>query len=195
MDIASTDAFFDEDADGVAVHYALEKTYDYLLEKHNRNSINDNGYKLKAWVHYGNNMNNAAWAGNFALFGDGDGVKYSALTSIDIVAHEIAHGLTTRTAGLTNSGVSGALNESFSDIFGTLVEFYAEPFCADWLIGEDIVVQNGKTASRSMSNPKDATMLTQAPNTYKGEYWHFSWQDHGGVHTNSSILNPSCVCC
>ncbi len=189
VDIASTDLFFDEDSVAVAAHYNTEKMYDYLLEKHNRNSIDGNGFRLRSWVHYGMNFSNALWTGGWMIYGDGDGAYYLPFTSIDVTGHEITHGLTEHTAGLIYSYEPGALNEGFSDIFGTLLEYYTDPECADWLIGEDVISAFGVHAFRNMSNPKDPQILVPQPDTYFGQYWHVGSSDHGGVHSNSGLLN------
>ena len=193
-DIGSADNNFDEDNVAVAAHYGTEQCYDYLLNTHDRNSIDDNGFKLKSWVHfnlveYGYPSNdNAFWNGSFMTYGDGQNA-FTPLTCLDVTGHEITHGLTEFTANLIYSYESGALNEAFSDIFGMLVEFYAEPECADWIIGEDITILAGKNGLRNMQNPNDASMLAQQPDTYLGEYWYTGSGDYGGVHYNSGVLN------
>ncbi len=165
-------------------HFATEKTYDYYYLIHGRNSIDNNGFQLNSYIHfnlveqgYSNNVN-AFWNGQCMTYGDGDATR-SPLTTVDICAHEITHGLTSYTASLNYQDESGALNEAFSDIFGTTVEFYAVPAYADWTIGEDIGY-----AFRSMSNPKSRNL----PDTYQGVNWNFSSSDNGGVHTNCGPL-------
>lgn len=159
-------------------HFAAEKTYDYFLSIFNRNSINNSGYKLNSFVHHGTNFDNAAWTGTLMYYGDGSNGK--PFTTVDIGGHEISHGLTTFTSNLVYSYESGALNESFSDIFGIAVDFYARPDKANWLMGDD----RGVTI-RSMSNPKSFNN----PDTYKGQYWVTGTVDNGGVHTNSGVQN------
>jgi Zn-dependent metalloprotease len=165
-------------------HFATEKTYDYFLNFHNRNSIDNNGHELNSYVHfslidygYGSNVN-AFWNGSVMTYGDGSD-NVSPLTTVDICAHEITHGLTSYTSNLTYQDESGALNEAFSDIFAVAVEHYAVPEFADWLIGEDIGY-----AFRSVSNPKSYGL----PDTYHGENWYFESGDNGGVHTNNGPL-------
>ncbi len=160
-------------------HWGTEMTYDYFWINHGRNSIDNNGFKLRSYVHYGNNYSNAFWDGQRMTYGDGSGAV-NPFTSLDIAAHEITHGLTSKTAGLIYSYESGALNESFSDIFGTSIEFYGKPAMANWLLGDDI----GYTI-RSMSNPK----AKGDPDTYLGVNWHTAASDNGGVHTNSGVQN------
>ena len=105
-------------------HWGAEMTYDYFLNEHGRNSIDDNGMIIKSYVHYGTNVVNAYWDGSAMLYGDGSS---NPLTTIAIVGHEITHGITEYTAGLIYQGTSGALNESFSDIFGVTIDFTTRP--------------------------------------------------------------------
>jgi Zn-dependent metalloprotease len=161
-------------------HWGAEMTYDYYDIIHGRNSIDDNGFELNSYIHYDVNYANAFWDGQRMTYGDGDGT-YTPLTSVDIAGHEITHGLTTFTADLAYSAESGALNESFSDIFGTCIENYAKPTDWNWTIGEDI-----GSAFRSMSNPG----IYGDPDTYFGNNWaSLTGGDNGGVHTNSGVQN------
>lgn len=161
-------------------HWGAEQTYDYYDIIHGRNSIDDAGFALNSYVHYDAGYVNAFWDGSRMTYGDGN-ATYSPLTSIDIAGHEITHGLTSFTADLIYSAESGALNESFSDIFGTAIENYARPLDWNWLIGEDI-----GSAFRSMSNPN----AFSDPDTYFGDFWaDLAGGDAGGVHTNSGVQN------
>ena len=162
-------------------HWGAEVTYDYFLSKHSRNSIDNAGLKLLSYVHYDNNYDNAFWDGTKMTYGDG-AVSETPYTTLDICGHEITHGLTENTAGLTYSYESGALNEGFSDIFGTSIEFYASPplQTGNWEVGEDI-----GSPFRSMSNPN----LYSQPDTYQGNLWYSGSADNGGVHTNSGVVN------
>lgn len=178
----------DKDEVALDVHWGLEKTYDYYQEKLLRNSINDSGYKLTALVHVNNKYNNAYWDGQFVNFGDGDGTKYKPFTAIDICGHEVSHGLTQVTAGLRYRSESGALNESYSDIFGKCVEYYALPDSFTWIVGNKI--QYNGDFLRSMSNPK----LKNHPKYYDGQFFQNPSNpdrnnDWGGVHSNSGIQN------
>ena len=168
-------------------HWGSEMTYDYFYNVHNRNSINGAGFKLISYIHadlegmgYSNNTN-AFWNGDYMTYGDGSS-PYTPLTTLDICGHEIAHGLTNFTANLNYSYESGALNEGFSDIFGTSIEFYASPplQTGNWTIGEDI-----GSVFRSMSNPNSEGQ----PDTYQGTNWYTGSSDNGGVHTNSGVFN------
>jgi Zn-dependent metalloprotease len=171
--------FTDPDAiTGVSAHWAIEGTYDYYLIDHGLNSVNGNGHVLRSYVHYSNGYFNAFWDGQRMTFGDGNG---NPLVTIDIAAHEMTHGVTQYAAGLIYQDESGALNESFSDIFGAAVEFYLEGPTADWLIAEDL-----GSPFRSMENPK----ALNDPDTYKGQYWiPAGGPDNGGVHSNSGVQN------
>lgn len=166
-------------------HWGTEKTYDYYLSKHNRNSVDNAGFALNSYVHtnliafgYSNNVN-AFWDGSRMTYGDGN-ATYTPLTALDICGHEITHGVTERTSNLNYSNQSGALNEAFSDIFGTAIEFYAKGASGNWQIGENI-----GAAFRSMSNPNQFSQ----PDTYLGTFWYTGTGDNGGVHTNSGVLN------
>lgn len=174
------------DQAGVSVHWATEGTYDYYLAIHNRNSYNNTGANLFSYVSFDVNYNNAFWDGTRMTYGGGDGFWYSPLVSIDVVGHELTHGVTEYSANLVYSNEPGALNESFSDIFGTAVEFYLEGSgTADWLMGEDITLQS-PFVTRSLENPN----IAWCPDTYQGTYWiNPGGPDLGGVHTNSSVQN------
>lgn len=166
-----------QDEVAVDAHWGMEMTYDYFWQKFNRNSIDNNGFKLRGYIHYGNNYVNAYWNGQVMTFGDGNS-SISPLVALDIVGHEITHGLTSHTADLDYQDESGAMNEAYSDIFGTAIEHFGKS--GNWTIGEDI-----NYTLRSMSNPKSKG----DPDTYLGTYYYIGSQDNGGVHTNSGVLN------
>jgi Zn-dependent metalloprotease len=135
--------------------YGTAMTWDYYKNVHGRNGIANDGKGAYNRVHYGRSYANAYWSDScFCMtYGDGDGTSIKALVSLDVAGHEMSHGVTSRTANLTYSGESGGLNEANSDIFGTMVEFYAgnanDP--GDYLIGEEIMVGGGSL--RSMVKP------------------------------------------
>jgi Zn-dependent metalloprotease len=160
-------------------HFATMKTYDYYLTQHGRNSLDDMGYPLWSYMHFGYNYGNAFWNGQFMTYGDGDGGT-TPFVALDIAGHEITHGLTSMTADLYYEGESGALNEAFSDIFGVSIEHYARPNNTNWTMGEDIGY-----VIRSMSDPN----AYGYPKTYHGLYWFTGSDDNGGVHYNSSVLS------
>jgi Zn-dependent metalloprotease len=123
----------------VDAQHGTNVTWDYYKNVHGRNGIFGTGKGSYNRVHYGSKYVNAFWDGTKMTYGDGDGVDYGPLTSLDVAGHEMSHGVTENTAGLAYSGESGGLNESTSDIFGTMVEFFAnnpnDP--GDYLIGEE----------------------------------------------------------
>ncbi len=138
----------------VDAQYGTNMTWDYYKNVHGRNGIFGTGAGSFNRVHYGSNYVNAFWDGKKMTYGDGDGVSYGPLVSLDVAGHEMSHGVTENSANLTYSGESGGLNESTSDIFGTLVEFYAnnanDP--GDYLIGEEFDLAN-HVGFRRMDNP------------------------------------------
>jgi hypothetical protein len=168
---------------GVSTHWAAEATYDYFLIEHFRNSYDNEGGRLISFAHYDSAWSNAMGGGGFMWFGDGDGSNYGPLVSLDVVGHEFTHSVTQFTADLIYQNESGALNESFSDIFGTAVEFFAEGSNGDWLIGEDFALI--APHFRSMKDPNSRN----DPDSYLGDFWYTGTDDNGGVHTNSGVQN------
>ncbi|MDP9221725.1 MAG: M4 family metallopeptidase, partial [Actinomycetota bacterium] len=175
----------------------LGATFDFFLHGYDRHSIDDSGLALTATVHFGDHYDNAFWDGTQMVFGDGDGELFQRFTrSLDVIGHELTHGVTQDEAGLAYLGQSGALNESISDVFGSLVKQYhlgqaAEQ--ADWLIGAELLADGVRgVALRSMKAPgtayDDPVLGTDdQPATMDG-YVHTT-SDNGGVHTNSGIPN------
>lgn len=184
VDITSSSTSFTGNATGVQAHFGAEKTHKYFYQNHGRNSYNNAGAVIKSYVSYSSNYVNAFWDGSRMTYGDGDGVNYGPLVSLDICGHEITHGVTEYSANLVYSYQSGALNESFSDIFGESIEKYASG-TNDWLMGDDIGAGGSGGALRSMSNPK----AFGDPNTFQGTNWYSGSGDSGGVHTNSGVQN------
>ena len=175
----------------------LGATFDFFADVYDRDSIDDKGLHLDASVHYGRRYDNAFWNGQQMVFGDGDGDLFNRFTiSLDVIAHELTHGVTGDEARLAYLGQAGALNESLSDVFGSLVkQFHRSETAdrADWLIGEGLFTArvNG-IALRSMKAPGtayDDPVLGRdpQPSTMAG-YVHTA-ADNGGVHTNSGIPN------
>lgn len=127
---------------GVDAQYGTAVAWDYFLAVHGRSGVGGDGVGTVSRVHYGRKYNNAFWSDSCACatYGDGDGLWFGPFPSLDVVGHELAHGVTSRTADLIYSGESGGLNEATSDIFGAMVEFHAantsDP--GDFLIGERI---------------------------------------------------------
>jgi Zn-dependent metalloprotease len=183
---ASNDVTVNEAYDG------LGDTYAFYWEQFKRDSIDDQGMPLHGWVHYGHDYDNAFWDGQEMVFGDGK--SFDRFTkSLDVIGHELTHGVTEHEAGLQYLNQSGALNESISDVFGSLVkQFKLDQTAdqADWLIGADIVKPGfpGK-ALRSMAQPGTAWDGDDQPANMK-DYVH-TMSDNGGVHTNSGIPNKA----
>lgn len=164
-------------------HFGAEMTYDFYQTLFNRNSYDNNGTKIRSYVHYRSKYSNAFWNGSVMTYGDGNGTSVTPLTSLDICGHEITHAVTTSSAALIYKNESGALNESFSDIFGNAIEYFADSSQFSWRMGEDIM--SSGNGIRNMANPK----THGDPSTYKGQYWYSSTGDNGGVHTNSGVQN------
>jgi len=188
VDFVDTDNFWDttnvnQDEIATDAHWGAEWTYDYFQNFFGRNSFDNKGAKIRSYVHYGNNYNNAFWNGSVMTYGDGNGTVFTPLTSIDVCGHEVAHAVTTNTAALVYSYESGALNESFSDIFGNSIEHFAKPKLFDWKLGEDITPNGLGIRNMAIPNAKGH------PDTYKGTYWYGGAGDNGGVHTNSGVQN------
>ena len=167
-------------------------TYEFYWEVLHRDSIDDQGMPIHGMVHFDTGYNNAFWDGEGHMwFGDGDGTMFSDFTkSLDVIGHELTHGVTQYTANLAYSGQSGALNESISDVFGSLVKQYALKQTADqadWLIGADIVGPELAPALRSMKDPGTANQYDKQPADMSG--FVTTNRDNGGVHTNSGIPN------
>ena len=143
----------------VDAQYGTAQTWDYFRTAHGRTGIANDGRGASNRVHYGRNYNNAFWSDScFCMtYGDGDGTTYNPFDSLDVAGHEMAHGVTSRTANLTYSGESGGLNEATSDIFGTLVEYFANNSkdTGDYLIGEKLYKNNAteSKALRYMAKP------------------------------------------
>lgn len=192
VDFVDQDNFWDNTvaADDAAndVHWGSQAVYDYFWEKYGRDSYDGQGGKILSYVHYGNNYNNAFWNVFYAGYGDGPG-NNSPNTPIDIVGHEITHGIIRNSAGnLIYIDESGSLNEGHADIFGNVVEHFVNPNDLNWLVGED------HGAIRSMANPNSFGYSTNSgsgpyPDTYKGNGWYNGDADNGGAHLNSTVVS------
>lgn len=188
---ATGDAAVDEAYDGFGATWRL------YSEVYARNSIDDAGMRLLGTVHYGEGYQNAFWNGSRMVFGDGDGVIFGRFTaSLDVIGHELTHGVIEHSAGLEYSGQSGALNESVADVFGSLVVQYASGQTADqasWLIGEDLLLPGvAGTALRNMLHPGtayDDPRLGKDPQPAGMSGYVHTNDDNGGVHYNSGIPN------
>ncbi len=172
-------------------------TCDFFWKTYQRNSLDNQGLQLDGTVHYGKDYQNAFWNGQQMVFGDGDGEIFNRFTiALDVVAHELAHGITETEAGLIYFQQAGALNESMSDVFGSLVkQFHLQQSAdqADWIIGEGLLASgiNGR-GLRSMSAPGtayDDPKLGKDPQPASMENYIDTRDDNGGVHLNSGIPN------
>ncbi len=174
----------------ISAHYNAARTYEYFLNTFGRNSINGQGGNIISLVNVteedGSSMENAFWNGQAAFYGNGGDDFKSMAGALDVTAHELGHGVVSNTANLEYYGQSGAINESYADIFGSMVDR------DDWLIGEDITKTtfSPSGAVRDMANPHNQGDKTKA-------YWqpahvtemYLGTADNAGVHINSGIGN------
>ena len=195
-------------------HAGIAATWDYFKNIHLRNGIDGLGTGALSKVHYGRNYVNAFWSdGCYCMsFGDGDGVTYGPLVNLDVAGHEMTHGVTSRTAKLVYSGESGGINESTSDIFGTMVEFNVNSpnDVPDYLIGEELYLSNpGNTkAFRYMYNPalegagrsvncwsSGVGSLDVHYSSGPGNHFFYLLAEGSGpsqVFSNGSVTSPTC---
>jgi Zn-dependent metalloprotease len=193
-DVAVNQAF-----DGAGVVWNFYKTL------FNRDSLDNRGMRLDSTVHYGSGYNNAFWNGSQMIYGDGDGqILHNFVAALDVIGHEMTHGVTENASALVYQGESGALNEHLSDVFGILVKQWnlkQSAANADWLIGAGILIPpdplppgavaralrdmlNPGTAYAGLSIGDDPQPATYA-NLFTGPF------DNGGVHINSGIPNKA----
>src|SRR6202011_3456370 len=184
----------------VAVNEAYDgagSTYDFYFDVHERNSIDGRGMRIDSTVHYDSNYDNAFWNGAQMVYGDGDQKLFARFTaSLDVIGHELTHGVTAHEANLNYQDQSGALNESFSDVFGSLVKqrvLGETASQADWLIGAELLLPQVKgVALRSMKAPGtayDDPVLGKDPQPATMKDYVVTAGDDGGVHINSGIPN------
>ncbi len=191
---------------GVDAQYGTNVTWDYYKSVHGRNGIFGTGAGSYNRVHYGSGYVNAFWDGTKMTYGDGNGTSFGPLVSLDVAGHEMSHGVTENTAGLTYSGESGGLNEATSDIFGTMVEFYAananDP--GDYLIGEEFDLAS-HAGFRRMDNP---IADGDSPNCYStntknldvhyssgvGNHFFYLLAEGSGAKTINGIAHSSPTC-
>jgi bacillolysin len=162
------------------VHWGVSQSYAFYMAKFNRNSYDNAGAALISYVNDPSYIDSAFWDGNSMHFckrstGEGGGV-----TGIDIIAHELTHGVTQETCGLLFSNESGAIDESLSDIMGKSIQFWSKPTDINWQFSNDM-----NWVIRDMSKPN----LLGQPDTYKGTDWYTGSGDNGGVHYNSGVGN------
>ncbi|MGP3979913.1 M4 family metallopeptidase [Streptomyces sp. KR80] len=175
----------------------LGATFELFLTAYSRQSIDGSGLPLEATVHYGEDYGNAFWDGERMVFGDGDGEIFLDFTlPVEVIGHELTHGVTQYTANLEYYGQSGALNESISDVFGSLIKQYVlgqTADQADWLIGAGLLAPRvSGVALRSMKAPGtayDDDVLGKDPQPATMADYVRTSSDNGGVHINSGIPN------
>ncbi|HUR31646.1 MAG TPA: M4 family metallopeptidase, partial [Saprospiraceae bacterium] len=179
----------------VSAHYNAGQSFEYFRQTYNRNSLNGDGGNIISLINIaddnGNGLDNAFWNGSAMFYGNGDVAFGQLAKGLDVAGHEMSHGVIQNTANLEYVGQSGALNESFADVFGSMIDRN------DWQIGEDVVNTNffPSGALRDLSDPHNGgagpndnawqpahmNEYQNLPNTPEG--------DNGGVHVNSGIPN------
>jgi Zn-dependent metalloprotease len=172
-------------------------TYDFFAEVFGRRSVDNHNLRLDSTVHYGERFDNALWNGHQMVYGDGDGRIFNRFTaSLDVIGHELTHGVTQYTAGLGYSGQTGALNEHISDAFGIMVKQYTLGQSAkesDWLIGAGLFRPHIHASGvRSLANPGtayDDPLIGRDPQPSHMSDYVDTLDDNGGVHINSGIPN------
>jgi Zn-dependent metalloprotease len=214
-------ALSDRHSVAVDAHYFAKVTLGYYQSAHGRRGIDNapatakpnsglyHGYMLSR-VHLGTNYNNAYWNGRSMAYGDGNGTSYRPFDGLDVVGHEMTHGVTEREAGLVYNRQAGAANEAFSDIFATLVEYVAGPIVhsdnstrnPDWLIGEDIRISApGFLRNMGATHTSAGSYTSELGQVVSGDPDHWDERfpqnqgtcdgsnDYCGVHYNSGIMN------
>ncbi len=189
-------AYFPSDDDNfwetrpvVDAHAYSGYVYDIYYTVFSREGIDNKNMKIKNYVDYGNKYDNAFWDGKEMVYGSGDESTYYPFSSaLDVVAHEITHGVTEYTSNLIYQNESGALNEAFSDIMGVYTEFYYQPkgvgyLKSDWWIGEDLFMSFGNILRSIRAPYGESGYPSHYDMRYKGT------ADNGGVHRNSTIVS------
>ena len=185
------------DVQAVEAFNGCGETYNFFASLFGRDSIDGRGMALESTIHYGRGFDNAVWNGRQMIYGDGDRQLFHRFTAaIDVIGHELTHGVTQYTAGLGYTGETGALNEHISDAFGILIKQYAyeqRASQADWLIGGGLFTEavNGR-GLRSMAAPGSAyddPVLGRDPQPAHMRDYVMTSEDNGGVHINSGIPN------
>lgn len=189
------DIWGSSEQEGTTPHWMVTQAWDFYVNQYHRASMDGTGDEVR--VEASSSRDGAAYEArgkrDYMVFGDLDN-HYSAI--IDVSGHEYTHGVTEHTANLAYQNESGALDESFADIFGFMVERFAEPSGSlDWRIGEDGHFTVNHT--RSLEDPNDwgehitgtGTLAVGQPDTYEGTFWYTGTADYGGVHVNSGVQN------
>lgn len=172
----------DSDPDAKAAHQHAEDTYNFYFLKHGRDGINGSGGEIISSIHVGPDFNNAAWTGTQMIYGNGFPL------ADDVVAHELTHGVTEKESNLFYYYQAGAINESFSDIWGEFVDQTNargdDRAIVKWKLGEDIPSLG---VIRNMKNPPEFS----DPDKITSSNYSTSSSDNGGVHTNSGVNNKA----
>lgn len=192
FEVTTASNFFYDPA-AVSAHVNAGKVYDYYEKVFERDSLDDEGMKLISTVHVGAQWNNAGWNGKQMIYGDGDGsLMISTSGGLDVIGHEMTHGVITHTADLIYEDESGALNESLADIMGAFIENKTGEDL--WLLGEDIYMPHDPGVGlRDMKDPASIPMYLTETGFYPDHYddRYLGEEDNGGVHINSSINNKA----
>ena len=196
----------DRHSAGVDAQYGTDKTYEYYKQVQGRNGIWNDGRGARSRVHFDDNYVNAFWDGQQMTYGDGEG-NANPLTELDVVAHEISHGVTENSAALQYRGDAGGLNEATSDIFGTAVEWYAQnpADTPDYLMGEEVDLRGDGSPLRYMDKPsKDGvsydcwspTMGNDDPHFTSGplNHWFYLAAEGSGAKTINGVNYNSPTC-
>lgn len=176
----------------VSSHYNGGKAFEYFRNVHNRKSINGTGGNIISLINVadedGSSLGNAFWNGQAMFYGNGDNAFQPLARGLDVAGHEMAHGVIQSTANLEYQDESGALNESFADIFGAMIDR------EDWKIGEDVVKTNAfpSGALRNMEDPHNGAATNDFSRGWQPRHYNERYtgsEDNGGVHINSGIPN------
>jgi Zn-dependent metalloprotease len=178
------------------VYELTGQVFQFYLGAFQRYSIDGKGLPILSTVHHRRRFNNAFWNGTQMVFGDGDGLLFRSFTDLSVIGHELSHGVVQYSGGLLYKDQSGALNESFADVFGVMTVQYANKQTvaeASWLVGETIFAPDveGK-ALRSLKTPGLAyndDILGKDPQPFHMDLFVNTSSDYGGVHINSGIPN------
>ncbi|KAJ3532293.1 hypothetical protein NM208_g8505 [Fusarium decemcellulare] len=211
---SSSDPPYKDDQDVITCMEGLRTTYDFYKTVFRRNSVDNKGLQLEASIHYSIRYGNAIWVpqARQMVFGDGDGNSRfgrfagffkpgSMVNSLDVIAHELTHGVTQHTAGFEYQGQSGALDESVADVFGSMVLQWKQGQTvheASWLLGANIIYENSEsltgdmakaTSLRSLKDPSATSNMDPQPDNMSHKLYYTGKQDNGGVHCNSGVPN------
>ncbi len=181
-DIWHGDTYWENRPIATQAMWSFEQVWDYYNDVHGLKSFNGSGKKVKVYIHWKKDWVNAMWNGGSFVFGDGDGTDCQALVDLDICGHEFTHGVDYYHTKFKGSSESGALEESFCDIFGTLIEHHADPTNANWLIGEQCT---GGTGLRDMADPEGKGH----PDCYMDATWYTGSDNSKYIHRNNGVQN------